>query len=64
MMATTDYAQLQRQFGGHYVARRDSEVIASAETYDALSDQLEGLVVEWDKLIIEYIEPAHVVCVY
>ena len=63
-MAEIDYQQLQQQYGGRYVARRDAEVIASAETYDELSDQLEGAAVEWVELMIEYVEPAHIVCVY
>lgn len=63
-MAETDYAWLQQQYGGRYVAQRDGEVVASAETYDELSDQLEGAAMEWGELIIEYVEPAHIVCVY
>ena len=34
------------------------------ETYDALSDHLDGMAVEWDKIIIEYIEPVSSVRVY
>ena len=63
-MAELDYAQLQQQYGGRYVARRDGEVIANAETYDELSEQLEATAVEWGKLIIEYVEPPQIVCVY
>ena len=63
-MSAIDYTQLQQQYGSHYMAWRDGEVIASAETYDELSDRFEGIVIEWDKLIIAYVEPAHLVCVY
>lgn len=63
-MAEVDYAQLQQRYGGRYVARRNGDVIASAETYDELTDQLEGAAIEWDKLVIEYVEPADIVCVY
>jgi polysaccharide deacetylase 2 family uncharacterized protein YibQ len=63
-MAEVNYAQLQQQYGGRYVARRNGEVIASAQTYDELCDQLEKATVNWDELIIEYVEPAHIVCVY
>lgn len=63
-MAEVDYVQLQQRYGGRYVARRDGEVIASAETYDELCDQLEKAAVAWDELIIEYVEPANIVCVY
>jgi len=63
-MPEVDYVQLQQRYGGRYIACRDSEVIASAETYDELSDQLEKAKVDWDKVIIEYVEPANIVCVY
>jgi hypothetical protein len=38
--------QFQRQDGGRYIARRDGEIIASTETYDALSDRLDDMAVE------------------
>ncbi len=63
-MPESDYAVLQERYGGRYVARRDGEIIASAETYDQLSDQLEGATVDWASLIIEYIEPADSIGVY
>ena len=63
-MADIDYGQFQRQYGGRYIAQRDGEIIASAETYVALSDHLDGMAVEWDKIIIEYIEPVSSVRVY
>ena len=63
-MTEIDYAQLQRQYGGRYVARRRGEIIAAAETYDQLSDQLEQMALNWDDVLIEYIEPANLVCVY
>jgi len=63
-MVEVDYAQLQQQYGGRYVARRGCQVIASAETYDALADELESREMNWSDLIIEYIEPADTVCVY
>jgi Family of unknown function (DUF5678) len=63
-MAKIDYIQLQERYGGRYIARRDDEVIASAETYDALSGQLDGMAVDWGTLVIEYVEPAWSVRVY
>ena len=63
-MADIDYVQLQQQYGGCYIARRDGEVVASAETYDALSDQLDGMPVAWEQLVIEYVEPIASVRVY
>lgn len=63
-MAEIDYALLQQRYGGRFVARRDGEVVASADTYDELSDQLEEAVVEWAGLIIEYVEPLNSIGVY
>jgi hypothetical protein len=40
-MVEVDYAQLQLLYGGRYVARRDSDVVASAEGYDQLLEQLD-----------------------
>ena len=63
-MADVDYAQLQQLYGGRYVARRDGAVVASAERYDQLVEQLDRAGVDWDHVLIEYVEPADVVCVY
>lgn len=63
-MSEVDYASLQQRYGGRYVARRDGEVIADASTYDELADQLEKTVTDWRAIIIEYVEPANIVCVY
>jgi hypothetical protein len=64
MMPEIDYTKLQQRYGGLYVARRDNDVVASAETYDELSNQLEGGDTNWDGLVIEYVEPADKVSVY
>lgn len=64
MKTEVDYVQLQQRYGGCFVARRDGGIITSAETYDELSEQLEEGAVEWDDLIIEYVEPGDVVSVY
>lgn len=63
-MTEVDYAELQQRYGGRYVARCDDEVVASAETYDEPSEQLESAAMVWDDLIIEYVEPPGVICVY
>ena len=63
-MAEIDYPQLQQHYGGRYIARRESTVIASAETYDALSDTLERLADTGEPLVIEYVEPVESLRVY
>ena len=52
-MAEVDYTQLQEEYGGQYVARRSGEMIASADTYDDLSIQLDNMAEEWNDIIIE-----------
>ena len=64
-MADFDYVDLQQKYGGRYVALQDGQVLASADTYDDLLDQLEHLPqIDWDRVIIEYIEPDRSVSVY
>jgi hypothetical protein len=63
-MGELDYTYLQQRYAGQYIARRGSEVIASAETDDALSDALEHLPVAWESLVIGYVEPVGNVLVW
>ncbi|MBI4546376.1 MAG: hypothetical protein HY707_00225 [Ignavibacteriae bacterium] len=63
-MIEIDYTALQQKYGGRYIARRDGDVIANAETYDELIDRLENEGAQWEELIIEYVEPVNIVCVY
>jgi len=63
-MSEVNYASIQRQYGGRYVALRGDQVIADADTYDELANRLNKAAVDWDNLIIEYVEPANIVCVY
>ena len=62
-MSEIDYMTLQEHYGGKYVATRDGEVIASAETYDELSNQLERLDMDLDGVVIGYSVPADVILV-
>lgn len=56
-MDASDDAQLQQHDGECSMARRDAEVIVSAETYDELSDRLDARAVAWEQLVIEYVAP-------
>lgn len=60
-MAQLDYMTLQERYGGLFVAERNGEVIASAETYDSLSDELERADVDWDGIVIGYVDPVDVI---
>jgi hypothetical protein len=63
-MADINYVQLQQQYGGRYIAWGDGEVIASAETADALRDHLDGMSVAWETPVTEYLEPVSSIRVY
>lgn len=56
--------QLQATYGGRYVARRNDRVVADAESYDALCDELDRRDESWAELVVEYVEPADSVSVY
>ena len=56
-MTDAEYFELQEHYGGQYVARRDAEVIASAATYEELSERLKTTDLGWTEFVIEYIEP-------
>ncbi|MEA2642048.1 MAG: hypothetical protein QOF51_3442 [Chloroflexota bacterium] len=58
------YIELQRQFGGRYIASRDGDVVESAPTYDDLVERLERNNVRWEGLVIQFVEPMDTVGVY
>ena len=55
-MTDEEYAALQQQYGGRYVARRGTEVIASARSLGDLIDRAEAAAVDWTAVVIEYVE--------
>jgi hypothetical protein len=63
-MDDIDYIELQRRYGGLFIARRGMDVIASAETYDELSDMLDGMTIDWTEVAIEFVPRSDVVYVY
>lgn len=63
-LADEKTAEIQRRYGGQYIARVDDQVIASAASYRELSRQIDQKGLNWGKLIIEYVEPATSVSVF
>jgi hypothetical protein len=67
-MKATAYFQLQERYGGQFIAHQDGKVLAAAPSYDELCRRLEelelGLELDWDRVMIEYIEPADAAHVY
>jgi hypothetical protein len=63
-VSETERARANDPNAGRYVARRGEDIIATATTYDELSDQLDQAAVPWADLVIEYVGPADRVHVY
>lgn len=63
-MTDLNYEQLQQIYGDRYIAHRDGRVVAHAQSYDELCDELERRDARWDELVIEYVESADFVRVY
>lgn len=64
-MTTPDYPRLQERFGGQYVAlQEDGTVLVAADTYDELLERLDQEGVDWEHIVIEYVEPSYAVGVY
>lgn len=59
-----EYRDLQRRFGGQYVVRRGADVIFHAGSYDEVHERLSDPSIDWEQVIIEYVEPADRVRVY
>jgi hypothetical protein len=59
-----DYEELQRRYGGRYVARVASQILADAESYDQLCAQLETMKTVSSEITVEYVDPPGVVGVY
>jgi hypothetical protein len=63
-MTQEQYSELQRQYGGQFVAQRDDVVIAHADTYDALADQLDADGVDWTQLVVGFVPRTDVIYIY
>ena len=57
------YTQLQKRYGGKFIARLNGQVIASAKTSRSLFNKIISRLGN-RKLIIEYIEPKGAICTY
>jgi hypothetical protein len=56
-VSATDHVPAWDPKTGRYIARRGDDIIATAVTYDELSDQLDQAAVPWADLLIEYVGP-------
>ncbi len=63
-MNDLDYFELQRRYGGLYVARRDTEVLAATRTYDELADWLHQHRALWNEITVELVPRSDVIVIY
>lgn len=58
------YIQLQKRYGGQFIARQNGSVLVHANTYTKLLREIEKQRVDRRKLLVEYVEPRDSICVY
>jgi hypothetical protein len=63
-MKELDHIELQRRYGGQYVAGRGGEVLVNARTYKELEDELDKRSESRDELVIQYVTPADVIVIF
>jgi hypothetical protein len=63
-MSEIGYVDLQRRFGGRYIARDSDRVIADAATFEELQAMLDDRALDWTALVIEFVELTNVVGIY
>ena len=62
-MKTQSYIQLQKRYGGRFVATYHGRVIASAKTSKTLFEKIKRYLGD-ASLFIQYIAPQRAVCIY
>lgn len=62
-MRSMSYLQLQKKYGGKFIAKVDKEVIASAKTSKSLWNKVRDKI-GTPEMFIEYIEPKGAICIY
>ena len=63
VMKTQSYAQLQKRYGGRFVATYHGRVVASAKNSKALFQKIVRYIGD-AALLVQYIAPQHAVCIY
>lgn len=62
-MRSQSYTQLQKRYGGKFIATYHGRVVASAKNSKALFDKITRYVGD-PSLLIQYIAPQSAVCIY
>lgn len=63
-MKVIAYAKLQRRYGGKFIARQDSKVLASGTTYRRLLQAIRKHRLNRQRLIVGYVPPKNAICIY
>ena len=58
------YGNLQRRYGGKFIARQDGKVLASGTTYRQLLRALSKRRLNRQQLIVGYVPPKDAICIY
>ena len=61
---SVSYADLQRRYGGKFIAREDSKVLASGATYRQLLQAISKHRLNRQRLIVGYVPPKDAICIY
>lgn len=62
-MKTKSYAQMQKRYGGQFVASYDGRIIAAANTSKALFKKIADYIGD-PALFVRFIAPQRAVCIY
>lgn len=63
-MKPLSYIQLQERYGGKFIARSNSQIVAWGSTYKSLISKLNKKHISRNNLIFAYIHPKGTICVY
>ena len=63
-LTTISYAKLQRRYGGKFIARRNSHILASGGTYRALLQATRKRRLKREDVVVGYVPPKDAICIY
>ena len=64
MRKAVSYANLQRRYGGRFIARKNSKVLASGVTYAQLLRAIHKHRLNRQHVIVGYVPPQSAICIY
>lgn len=64
VVKAVSYANLQRRYGGKFIARQNGKVLASGTTYRQLLRAISKRRLNRQRLIVGYVPPKDAICIY